>query len=182
VLLLRKGGENMSMCSEFLTYHTNFETFGSAMLTLVRVSTFDSWAPILRDLTVQPPLCSRQARNCGQPMAVNGVYFVSFIVIVCFLLLNLIVGCIIQNFEILQTEEHWAFNPEQISMLLRMWSHVSDVQGTVSHNQLVKMLRSVHPPLGMGPEATNSAIVKAVEDMGIVSVFQQRCTPTELQL
>lgn len=69
-----------------LNYHCNFESFGSAMLALVRVSTCDTFASLLADLAVQPPLCDQQAGNCGQPMAVVSLFFVAFILLVCTLL------------------------------------------------------------------------------------------------
>ena len=73
-----------------------------------------------------------------------------------------------------QSEERWAFNPTQIGMLISIWGHVSDTDGTISHRQLVKVVRSLLPPLGMGPDSTNAAIVKVVEDMGVVSVLKHR--------
>ena len=74
-----------------------------------------------------------------------------------------------------QSEERWAFSPAEIAHLLLIWGHISDVDGTISHRQLVKLVRSLLPPLGMGPDATNAAVVQAVENMGVIPVFQRRC-------
>lgn len=77
-------------------------------------------------------------------------------------------GCVVQS------EERWAFSPAQIGLLLRIWGHVSDTDGTISQRQLVKVVRSLLPPLGMGPDATNDAIVKMIGDMEVVPVFKHR--------
>ena len=81
----------------------------------------------------------------------------------------------------MQSEERWAFSPNQIAHLIRIWGRISDTDGTISHRQLVKVVRSLLPPLGMGPDATNVEIVNAVERMGVVPVFQQRCGPKLLR-
>lgn len=94
---------------------------------------------------------------------------------VCILLVNLIVACIIQNFEVLQSEERWAFNPEQIDVLLKLWGHICDTRGTISHRQLVKLMRSLPPPLGLGRHATNEESIQVIDDMQIAAVFGQRC-------
>lgn len=72
----------MRTCRAYLNYHSNFENFGSAMLTLVRVGTLDAWAELLTDLTVQPPLCDKQLGNCGQSMPVVSLFFGCFVLLV----------------------------------------------------------------------------------------------------
>lgn len=76
----------------------------------------------------------------------------------------------------LQGEESWSFNPEQIDLLIQIWGHVSRIDGTISHYQLVKLLRSLLPPLGVGPSATVEDTNKYIQSLGIVQVLGKRYT------
>lgn len=76
----------------------------------------------------------------------------------------------------LQGEESWSFNPEQIDLLIQIWGHVSRIDGTISHYQLVKLLRSLLPPLGVGPSATVEDTDNYIQSLGIVQVLGKRYT------
>lgn len=76
----------------------------------------------------------------------------------------------------MQGEESWSFNPEQIDLLIHIWGHVSRIDGTVSHVQLVKLLRSLLPPLGVGPDATAADTDDYIKKLGIVQVLDNRYT------
>jgi hypothetical protein len=74
-------------CADYrdsLTEHCNFETFGMALLTLMRVSTNDAWSVLAADLAVQPPKCDRELGDCGPPVIVVNMYLVcAFLVDYC---------------------------------------------------------------------------------------------------
>lgn len=76
----------------------------------------------------------------------------------------------------LQGEEAWGFNPDQIDLLIQIWGHVSRLDGTISHSQLVKLLRSILPPLGVGPEATPQQADEYITQLGIAKVLDNRYT------
>lgn len=67
--------------------HFNFESFHSAMLTLYRMSTGEDWYVVMYDC----------AKVVGKPIAL--LYFCSFITITSFLLMNLFIMVILQNYE-----------------------------------------------------------------------------------
>ena len=72
---------------EVLDEYNNFSNFGMAMIILLRVSTGEDWNIIMYD-------CSRVSdclpgETCGSPAAY--AYFVSFIVILSFIMLNLFI-------------------------------------------------------------------------------------------
>lgn len=77
---------------------------------------------------------------------------------------------------LLQSEESWSFNPEQIDLLIQIWGHISRLDGTISHRQLVKLLRSLLPPLGVGPQASVEETDAYIRKLGIVQVLQKRYT------
>lgn len=76
----------------------------------------------------------------------------------------------------MQCEESWSFNPEQIDLLIQIWGHVSRIDGTISHVQLIKLLRSLLPPLGVGPNATAADTNEYIKKLGIVQVLEKRYT------
>ena len=68
---------------------------GGAMLTLVQVATYDDWAAIMRELIVVYP--------------VAWIYFVSFIIINAVVLLNMVIGVIV---DVMTKESREAFVPD----------------------------------------------------------------------
>ena len=89
---------------EFLDESRNFSTFGNAVLLLLQCITGDGWSGLMGDCLVQPPFCDRDAGDCGSWLAVP--YFVSFQVIGSFVLLNLLVAVILENFTSLGDVNH----------------------------------------------------------------------------
>ena len=69
---------------------------GVAMLTLVQVATYDDWAAVMRELIVVYP--------------VAWIYFVSFIIINAVVLLNMVIGVIV---DVMTKESREAFVPEE---------------------------------------------------------------------
>ncbi|MEC7865354.1 MAG: ion transporter [Pseudomonadota bacterium] len=68
---------------------------GVAMLTLVQVATYDDWAAVMRELIVVYP--------------VAWIYFVSFIIINAVVLLNMVIGVIV---DVMTKESREAFVPD----------------------------------------------------------------------
>ena len=69
---------------------------GVAMLTLVQVATYDDWAAVMRELIVVYPAA--------------WIYFVSFIIINAVVLLNMVIGVIV---DVMTKESREAFVPEE---------------------------------------------------------------------
>ena len=67
---------------------------GVAMLTLVQVATYDDWAAVMRELTVVYP--------------VAWIYFVSFIIVNAVVLLNMVIGVIV---DVMTKESRDGFKP-----------------------------------------------------------------------
>lgn len=101
----------------FLNVHANFQTFGIALLTLFRMSTGESWNFIMADCARQKSImfdCEPQGfeqiqkdgiQGCGSPM-VAYVYFLSFMIVVSFVFLNLFIVVIFESFENSKNEAH----------------------------------------------------------------------------
>lgn len=84
-----------------LNRQANFSSFGISMLTLLRVATGDDWTNIMHEAMVQPPDCSRENPNgnfgCG-PGKLAYAYFLSFNVVGQFIMLNLFVAVLLEQY------------------------------------------------------------------------------------
>lgn len=76
----------------------------------------------------------------------------------------------------MQSQERWTFNPQQVSHLIRIWGNISRRDGTISHKQLVKVVRTLARPIGTGPAATSEEADAHIEQIGVVSVLHSRFT------
>lgn len=81
----------------FLTEHANFENFPSAMLTLFRSATGESWNGIMHDCMVQPCPYPDHHEECGSYLAIP--YFISFVVLFQLVVVSLIIGIAMEQFE-----------------------------------------------------------------------------------
>ena len=74
---------------------------GVAMLTLMQVATYDDWGAIMSDVIVIYPL--------------SWVYFVSFIIINAVVLLNMVIGVIVDVMTIESKDNFLPDDPEDIN-------------------------------------------------------------------
>ena len=94
----------------FLNDHANFDSFGASLETMFRAATGESYNGIMHDLMVQPPYCNpashyeygedearSEGGNCGDP-AIAPIFFTSYILVVQFVLLNLLIAIILDQF------------------------------------------------------------------------------------
>ncbi|KAL3308986.1 Voltage-dependent N-type calcium channel subunit alpha-1B, partial [Cichlidogyrus casuarinus] len=84
--------------NEPLSVHSNFQTFFDAVLLLFRCATGESWQDIMLACWY-PKQCENSAADCGINYPYG--YFISFIFFCSFLMLNLFVAVIMDNFDYL---------------------------------------------------------------------------------
>jgi hypothetical protein len=85
-----------------LSYHANFYRTWIGALTLFRVATGDNWSVIFSGSTARPiGTCDSSLGNCASA-ALSIIYFVSFIIIMGNILMNIFTAVIIESFEKLQ--------------------------------------------------------------------------------
>ncbi len=88
--------------------HANFGTSPNAMLLLMRIVTGEDWNKIMHDCMVAPPACSLGNNywesDCGNHTAAL-LYFCSFYVIITYIVLNLLVAIIMENFSLFYSNE-----------------------------------------------------------------------------
>ncbi|XP_030634877.1 voltage-dependent T-type calcium channel subunit alpha-1H [Chanos chanos] len=81
---------------EGLSKHANFENFGIAFLTLFRVSTGDNWNGIMKDTLKE----CRGGDGCLSYLPLlSPLYFVTFVLIAQFVLVNVVVAVLMKHLE-----------------------------------------------------------------------------------
>jgi len=114
---------------DFVTDQANFSNFLIAVLTLFRITTGESWNGLMHDCMIQPPECTA-GEDCGMPY-VAVLYFVSYVVLSAFLMLNLFVAVVLKNFEAEEArsggsgQTSWGRSPiwlRDIERYSEMWS------------------------------------------------------------
>ncbi|XP_041062088.1 voltage-dependent T-type calcium channel subunit alpha-1H-like [Carcharodon carcharias] len=82
---------------EGLSRHATFENFGMAFLTLFRVSTGDNWNGIMKDTLRE---CGSEDKHCLTYLPFfSPVYFVTFVLITQFVLVNVVVAVLMKHLE-----------------------------------------------------------------------------------
>lgn len=89
-----------------------------------------------------------ESASCGTDFAVP--YFISFYVLCSFLIINLFVAVIMDNFDYL-TRDWSILGPHHLEEFVRLWSEYDpDAKGRIKHLDVVTLLRKISPPLGFG--------------------------------
>ncbi|KAF9167992.1 calcium channel protein [Actinomortierella ambigua] len=93
----------------------NFETFGSTILMLIRMTTGENWDFVMHDMMVEPPECTPSQQNyldsdCGSRVWAY-IMFLSFYIVCTYILLNMFIAVIISNFS-------FAYQSDSISTLI----------------------------------------------------------------
>lgn len=150
-----------------LNEHANFETFQMAMLTLFRVATNDEWVGLMRDCSVTPgsSRCTLADENCGSWSAYP--FFISFVVIVSMIMLNLFTAVIIENFENMQDHEEWKLSPNVLEGYVESFREFDDGSGTIAGLDLERLLRNIPPPLGLGHGTSRVISVHFIKSLNV---------------
>ncbi|KAK3088414.1 hypothetical protein FSP39_018877 [Pinctada imbricata] len=136
-----------------ITRHNNFRNFISALLLLFRCATGESWQLIMKSCMSDSP-CDPESKmkgnKCGQDIAV--LYFVSFIFLSSFLMLNLFVAVIMDNFDYL-TRDSSILGPHHLDEFIRVWADYDPgATGRIQYTDMYEMLKNMEPPVGFGKQ------------------------------
>ncbi|XP_050979460.1 calcium channel, voltage-dependent, P/Q type, alpha 1A subunit, b isoform X20 [Labeo rohita] len=131
--------------------HNNFRTFIMALMLLFRSATGEAWHEIML-ACLGGMNCDENSGNDGPECGSNFAYayFVSFIFLCSFLMLNLFVAVIMDNFEYL-TRDSSILGPHHLDEYVRIWAEYDPAAcGRISYSDMYEMLRHMCPPLGLG--------------------------------
>ncbi|CAH8564757.1 unnamed protein product [Schistosoma haematobium] len=88
--------------------HANFHNTFRATALLTRIVTGEDWNKIMHDCMIQPPFCRMHATfwetDCGNFRA-SLIYFCSFYVIITYVMLNVLVAIIMENFSLFYSND-----------------------------------------------------------------------------
>nr|UGV94655.1 CaV1 voltage-gated calcium channel alpha-1 subunit [Trichoplax adhaerens] len=137
-----------------ITEYNNFHSFFSSVLVLFRCATGENWQLITLSCTWRTGNgCSEN--SCGSN--ISYLYFSSFYVLSSFLVINLFVAVIMDNFDYL-TRDISILGPHHLDEFVQAWSFFDpEATGRIKFDDMVKLLRRISPPLGLGklcPDST----------------------------
>ncbi|XP_050528815.1 muscle calcium channel subunit alpha-1-like isoform X2 [Daktulosphaira vitifoliae] len=166
---ISKSGENDSA----ITRNNHFQTFPQAVLVLFRSATGEAWQDIMMSCSYRPDevKCDEksdmynQVPSCGSDFAFP--YFISFYVLCSFLIINLFVAVIMDNFDYL-TRDWSILGPHHLDEFIRLWSEYDpDAKGRIKHLDVVTLLRKISPPLGFGKLCPHRVACKRLVSMNM---------------
>ncbi|XP_059359002.1 voltage-dependent L-type calcium channel subunit alpha-1D isoform X4 [Carassius carassius] len=134
--------------------NNNFQTFPQAVLLLFRCATGEAWQQIMlaclpgKQCDSESEYNPGEEKTCGSNFAI--LYFISFYMLCAFLIINLFVAVIMDNFDYL-TRDWSILGPHHLDEFKRIWSEYDpEAKGRIKHLDVVTLLRRIQPPLGFG--------------------------------
>uniref|UniRef100_A0A8C6TWL1 Voltage-dependent P/Q-type calcium channel subunit alpha-1A n=1 Tax=Neogobius melanostomus TaxID=47308 RepID=A0A8C6TWL1_9GOBI len=148
--------------------HNNFRTFIMALMLLFRSATGEAWHDIML-ACLGGKECDPDSGNtepeCGSTFAYT--YFVSFIFLCSFLMLNLFVAVIMDNFEYL-TRDSSILGPHHLDEYVRIWAEYDPAAcGRIHYKDMYSLLRVISPPLGLGKKCPHRVACKRLLRMDL---------------
>uniref|UniRef100_A0A8C1FN66 Voltage-dependent P/Q-type calcium channel subunit alpha-1A n=1 Tax=Cyprinus carpio carpio TaxID=630221 RepID=A0A8C1FN66_CYPCA len=151
-----------------INQHNNFRTFFQALMLLFRSATGEAWHDIMLSCLgkkVCDPLSGNAEPECGSEFAY--LYFVSFIFLCSFLMLNLFVAVIMDNFEYL-TRDSSILGPHHLDEYVRIWAEYDPAAcGRIHYKDMYSLLRVIDPPLGLGKKCPHRVACKRLLRMDL---------------
>ncbi|KAI5091433.1 voltage-dependent N-type calcium channel subunit alpha-1B isoform X2, partial [Silurus meridionalis] len=151
-----------------INHHNNFQTFFQALMLLFRSATGEAWQEIMLSCLGGRKcdmLSGSNDNGCGSDFAY--FYFVSFIFLCSFLMLNLFVAVIMDNFEYL-TRDASILGPHHLDEFIRVWADYDPAAcGRISYLDMYEMLRHMSPPLGLGKKCPSRVAYKRLVRMNM---------------
>eukprot|EP00756_Hemistasia_phaeocysticola_P019108 Hpha_TRINITY_DN15640_c10_g1::TRINITY_DN15640_c10_g1_i1::g.97884::m.97884 len=153
---------------EYLTYHANFETFPRALLMLTRIMTGENWNGVMHETMVQPPECDSAKDECGIMFAPG--YYIVFLILATFILTNLFVAIILNNFRTTILIEKSDLRMKDLHEFIEIWpdfSKRSSSDSCFAARSLImptslfpQLLKRLGPPLGIKQHGSRIDILR----------------------
>uniref|UniRef100_A0A3P9DLK7 Voltage-dependent calcium channel alpha-1 subunit IQ domain-containing protein n=1 Tax=Maylandia zebra TaxID=106582 RepID=A0A3P9DLK7_9CICH len=147
----------------------NFQTFFMAVLVLF-CATGEQWQEIMlaalpgRRCDPEADVEPGEEFTCGSNLAY--LYFISFFMLCAYLIINLFIAVIMDNFEYL-TRDWTVLGTHHLDEFKRVWSDYDPEAGRIKHIDVVTMLRRIQPPLGFGKLCPHRVACKRLVAMNV---------------
>ncbi|XP_076022201.1 voltage-dependent L-type calcium channel subunit alpha-1D isoform X2 [Genypterus blacodes] len=149
----------------------NFQTFFMAVLVLFRCATGEQWQEIMlaalpgRRCDPESDTEPGEEYTCGSNLSY--IYFISFFMLCAYLIINLFIAVIMDNFEYL-TRDWTVLGTHHLDEFKRVWSDYDpEATGRIKHIDVVTMLRRIQPPLGFGKLCPHRVACKRLVAMNV---------------
>jgi len=127
--------------------HCNFKTFYRSFLLLFRMSTGESWNGIMHDVMHVHVLA--------------WFYFVTYMVVVAYLLFNLLVAVVLEQFSMKMHQQQLMVNPTHIASFVEHWRRFDpNCTHLIKVQDLPVLMQALEPPLGFAPGVSRVAIFR----------------------
>ncbi|CAH1100381.1 unnamed protein product [Psylliodes chrysocephalus] len=148
--------------------HNNFRNFIQGLMLLFRCATGENWPSIMLSC-IRGRYCDsnsgKSGTQCGHNIAY--AYFVSFIFFCSFLMLNLFVAVIMDNFDYL-TRDPSILGAHHLDEFVRIWAEYDpNATGKIHYTEMYDMLKNMDPPLGFGNKCPNRLAYKKLIRMNM---------------
>ncbi|XP_037935061.1 voltage-dependent calcium channel type A subunit alpha-1 isoform X7 [Teleopsis dalmanni] len=162
------GNIKLGTVENSITRHNNFQSFIQGVMLLFRCATGEAWPNIMLACLKGKP-CDEEAEKgnetCGSTLAY--AYFVSFIFFCSFLMLNLFVAVIMDNFDYL-TRDSSILGAHHLDEFVRIWAEYDpNATGRIHYTEMYDMLKNMDPPLGFGNKCPNRLAYKKLIRMNM---------------
>uniref|UniRef100_A0A8C8E0H5 Voltage-dependent P/Q-type calcium channel subunit alpha-1A n=1 Tax=Oryzias sinensis TaxID=183150 RepID=A0A8C8E0H5_9TELE len=159
---------NIALDEEEESKHT-FSLFLQHCGVKVLSATGEAWHEImlacLGEQKCDPESGNEGKKECGSTFAYT--YFVSFIFLCSFLMLNLFVAVIMDNFEYL-TRDSSILGPHHLDEYVRIWAEYDPAAcGRIHYKDMYSLLRVISPPLGLGKKCPHRVACKRLLRMDL---------------
>eukprot|EP01065_Artemidia_motanka_P044304 TRINITY_DN6287_c0_g2_i1.p1 TRINITY_DN6287_c0_g2~~TRINITY_DN6287_c0_g2_i1.p1 ORF type:complete len:2404 (+),score=817.22 TRINITY_DN6287_c0_g2_i1:66-7214(+) len=129
-----------------LDSYTNFDNIAMAIVTLYRVATTDGWILTMRACSVSAPDCT-PGEDCGDEPTAR-VFFMLFMVVASFLILNLFVIIMVDNYANVCEGIKHASRLNCFAGLIQKWLSLDPrATGLITAQQCVDFIRTLPAPL-----------------------------------
>lgn len=146
---------------ELVNEKNNFHNIGSAILMLFRCSTGEDWNKIMHELSNSPAQmdCIEDqdydtfkknnfvTRGCGTTF--SQFYFVCFIVVISWLIMNLSIAAVIEGLENAKEMNSGCVSSDDVSELLKIWMDFDPfATGWICISDFICLIIELPPPFG----------------------------------
>uniref|UniRef100_A0A674MR17 Voltage-dependent L-type calcium channel subunit alpha n=1 Tax=Takifugu rubripes TaxID=31033 RepID=A0A674MR17_TAKRU len=156
----------------YINRNNNFQTFPQAVLLLFRLcATGEAWHEVMlacmygKKCDPKSDYLPGEEYTCGSNFAI--IYFMSFYMLCAFLIINLFVAVIMDNFDYL-TRDWSILGPQHLDEFKKIWAEYDpEATGRIKHLDVVTLLRRIPPPLGFGKFCPHRIACKRLVSMNM---------------
>jgi hypothetical protein len=150
---------------EGITRYANFERIDFALITLLRVATFDDWQEVMWDCAQKPPMCDPDIGECGHPGWAQ-LYFFTFICLGQWVGINFFTAVLLDAFARSDREDRMAVQPKHVREFRMKWKEFS-TSDKMDVARLPAFVKRLGAPIG-SDDAERPKIV--VSELNIMAV------------